>query len=228
MDFKVAGTETGITALQMDIKVEGITKEIMAEALQAAEGARLFILDKIKEVIAEPRPEIAETAPHIEVLKINPVKIGDIIGPQGKIIKSIIEATGAVINIEDDGTIQIASPDESSINAAKERILELVAEPEIGKEYLGVVTTVRDFGAFVEFMPHYEGLVHISNLEHNRTSKVEDVVKVGDKVYVKVIAIDKDGKVQLSIKDAKGNKFQKPRQDYNTNKHPHKHSYTKK
>lgn len=215
MDFKVAGTDTGITALQMDIKVEGIRKEIMAEALQKAKKARLSILEKIKKVIAEPRPEIAETAPHIEILKINPAKIGDVIGPQGKIIKSIIEATGVVINIEDDGTIQIASPDENSIKAAKEKVLELVAEPEIGKEYLGVVTTVRDFGAFVEFMPHYEGLVHISNLEHRRTQKVEDVVKVGDKVYVKIIGIDKDGKVQLSMKDAEGNKLQKPRRDYN-------------
>lgn len=225
MDFKVAGTDAGITALQMDIKVEGITKEIMAEALQAAKKARLFILNKIKEVIAEPRPEIAKTAPHIEVVKINPLKIGDVIGPQGKIIKSIIEATGAVINIEDDGTIQIASQDESSIKAAKERVLGLVAEPEIGKEYLGVVTAIRDFGAFVEFMPNHEGLVHISNLEHQRTNKVEDVVKVGDKVYVKVIAIDKDGKVQLSIKDAKGNKSQSPRRDYNSTR---KQSYHKK
>ena len=201
MDFKVAGTDQGITALQMDIKVEGITRDIMAVALEKAINARFFILDKIKETIPEPRSEISPIAPHIEVMRVKPDRIGEIIGPQGKIIKAIIEETGVAIDIEDDGTVRIASPDRDSIQKAREKIEAIVEEPEIGKIYEGVVKSVRDFGAFVEFLPRQEGLVHISNLENKRTENVADVIGFGDKVKVKVIGIDKDGKVQLSMKD---------------------------
>ena len=204
MDFKVAGTDKGITALQMDIKVEGITHEIMTIALEKAHKARFYILDKIKEVIPEPRAEISPIAPHIEVMKVKTDRIGDIIGPQGKIIKAIIEETGVAIDIEDDGTVRIASPDRDSIQKAREKIASIVEEPEIGKIYNGVVKNVRDFGCFVEFLPRQEGLVHVSNLENKRTENVADVVGFGDKVKVKVIGIDRDGKVQLSMKDVEG------------------------
>ena len=204
MDFKVAGTDKGITALQMDIKVEGITHEIMTVALEKAHKGRFFILDKIKETIAEPRPDISPIAPHIEVMKVKTDRIGDIIGPQGKMIKSIIEETGVAIDIDDDGTVRIASPDRDSIQKAREKIASIVEEPEIGKIYNGVVKNVREFGCFVEFLPRQEGLVHVSNLENKRTENVADVVGFGDKVKVKVIGIDRDGKVQLSMKDVEG------------------------
>lgn len=207
MDFKVTGTEKGITALQMDIKIEGITREIMAEALEKAKNARFFILNKIKEAIDKPRPDISEIAPRIEIIKVKTEKIGDIIGPQGKVIRKIIEETGVTIDINDDGLIQIASSDKSSIEKAKQRIMSIIEEPEVGKVYLGTVKNIREFGAFVEFLPRTEGLVHVSNLENKRTENVEDVVKMGDKVYVKVIGIDNDGKVQLSMKDAQRNKI---------------------
>ena len=207
MDFKVTGTEKGITAFQMDIKVEGITREIMAEALEKAKNARLFILDKMKQTIDRPRTEVSKIAPKIEIIKVKKEKIGDIIGPQGKVIRKIIEETGVTIDIGDDGLVQIASSDKSSIEKAKKKILSIVEEPEVGKVYLGTVKNIRDFGAFVEFLPHTEGLVHVSNLENKRTEHVEDVVKVGDKVYVKVIGIDRDGKVQLSMKDARQNRL---------------------
>ena len=207
MDFKVTGTEKGITAFQMDIKVEGITREIMAEALEKAKNARLFILDKMKQTIDRPRTEVSKIAPKIEIIKVKKEKIGDVIGPQGKVIRKIIEETGVTIDIGDDGLVQIASSDKSSIEKAKKKILSIVEEPEVGKVYLGTVKNIRDFGAFVEFLPHTEGLVHVSNLENKRTEHVEDVVKVGDKVYVKVIGIDRDGKVQLSMKDARQNRL---------------------
>lgn len=209
MDFKVTGTEKGITALQMDIKVEGITKEVMAEALEKAKNARFFILNKIKETIDKPRKEISDIAPKIEVLKVKTEKIGDIIGPQGKIIKGIIEETGVTIDIEDNGLIQIASSDKDAIEKAKQKILSIIEEPETGKIYLGTVKNIREFGAFVEFLPRQEGLVHISQMEDKRTKNVEDVVKVGDKVKVKVISIDRDGKVQLSMKDANEKSFRR-------------------
>lgn len=213
MDFKVTGTEKGITAFQMDIKVEGITREIMAEALEKAKNARLFILDKMKQTIDRPRTEVSKIAPKIEIIKVKKEKIGDIIGPQGKVIRKIIEETGVTIDIEDDGLVQIASSDKSSIEKAKKKILSIVEEPEVGKVYLGTVKNIRDFGAFVEFLPHTEGLVHISNMENKRTINVEDVVKVGDKVRVKIIGIDRDGKVQLSMKDAQRTKSD--RKDFN-------------
>lgn len=201
MDFKVAGSDKGITALQMDIKVEGITYDIMKDALTKAKDARFFILNKIKETIEAPRPDISPYAPRIEVMKVKPDKIGDIIGPQGKMIKSIIEETGVSIDIDDDGVVHIASPDKEAIEKAKRKIESLTEEPEVGKVYEGIVKNVRDFGCFVEFLPRQEGLVHISNLENKRTENVSDVVKNGDRVKVKVIGIDRDGKVQLSMKD---------------------------
>ncbi len=200
MDFKVTGTEYGITAFQMDIKVEGITQEIMGEALQKAKKAREFLLGKIKEVISQPRTEVSEYAPKIEIIHIDKEKIGDIIGPGGKVINSMIGDTDANIDIEDDGTVRIGSTDQNVIESIKKKIQALVEEPEVGKIYKGTVKAVKDFGAFVEFLPKQEGLVHISNLERKRTNKVTDVVKVRDKVKVKVVAIDK-GKVQLSMKN---------------------------
>lgn len=205
MDFKVTGTESGITALQMDIKIEGITKEILVEALEKAKKARFHILDKMKAIIENPRTEISDIAPHIEIMNVKSEKIGDIIGPQGKNIKAIIEETGVSIDIDDNGVVHIASTDKDSIQLAKKKIQSIIEEPEMGKVYKGTVKNIRDFGAFVEFLPSQEGLLHISNLEHKRTTNVKDVINIGDKIDVKIIKIDSDGKVQLSMKDAKKN-----------------------
>ena len=207
MDFKVTGSEKGITALQMDIKVEGITKEIMKDALYKAKKAREFLLKKVTDTIPAPRKELSENAPKIEMFTVKTDKIGDIIGPQGKHIKAIIEETGVTIDIDDDGTVKIGSEDQEMIDEATKRIKNMVAEPELGKVYEGKVRAVKDFGAFVEILPGKDGLVHISNLEKKRTKKTTDVVKIGDKVKVKVIKIE-NGKVQLSMKglDEKRNK----------------------
>ncbi|RLC49083.1 MAG: polyribonucleotide nucleotidyltransferase [Candidatus Cloacimonadota bacterium] len=201
MDFKVTGTKHGITALQMDIKIDGITTEIMKKALYKAKDARLFILNKILETIPQPRSDISTYAPRIETLKIPHEKIAEVIGPSGKTIKKIIEQTDVKIDIDDDGTTKIASPNKASIRKAMQMIEMLIEEPKVGKTYIGKVKNVRDFGAFVEFLPKKEGLVHVSNLEQKRTKNVRDVVKEGDEVMVKIIRIDDDGKVQLSMKD---------------------------
>ncbi|MBS3741947.1 MAG: polyribonucleotide nucleotidyltransferase [Candidatus Cloacimonetes bacterium] len=199
MDFKVTGSEKGITALQMDIKVEGITQEIMKDALYRAKEARNYILKKVKDTISEPRKQLSENAPKIKMFTVKTDKIGDIIGPQGKFIKAIIEETGVTIDIDDDGTVKIASEDQAMIDEAKRQIDNLVAEPEVGKIYEGTVRAVKDFGAFVEILPGQDGLVHISNLEKKRTKKTSDIVNVGDKVKVKVIKVE-NGKIQLSMK----------------------------
>jgi len=199
MDFKVTGSEKGITALQMDIKVEGITQEIMKDALYRAKEARSYILKKVKDTISEPRKQLSENAPKIEMFTVKTDKIGDIIGPQGKFIKAIIEETGVTIDIDDDGTVKIASEDQEMIDEAKRQIDNLIAEPEVGKIYEGTVRAVKDFGAFVEILPGQDGLVHISNLEKKRTKKTTDIVNVGDKVKVKVIKVE-NGKIQLSMK----------------------------
>jgi len=199
MDFKVTGSEKGITALQMDIKVEGITQEIMKDALYRAKEARSHILKKVKDTISEPRKQLSENAPKIEMFTVKTDKIGDIIGPQGKFIKAIIEETGVTIDIDDDGTVKIASEDQEMIDEAKRQIDNLIAEPEVGKIYEGTVRAVKDFGAFVEILPGQDGLVHISNLEKKRTKKTTDIVNVGDKVKVKVIKVE-NGKIQLSMK----------------------------
>ncbi len=205
MDFKVTGTREGITAMQMDIKIEGITKEIMGIALDKAKTARFYILDKIIETISEPRAELAETAPRIESFKIDPDKIGAVIGSGGKMIKQIIETSGAEINIEDDGTISISSPDKASIQKATEIVKNIVTEPTMNEIYEGTVSRIESYGAFVKFMSESkEGLVHISQLHSGRIAQVEDMLKLGDEVKVKFIGLDR-GKYKLSMKGVEGN-----------------------
>jgi polyribonucleotide nucleotidyltransferase len=198
MDFKVAGTREGITALQMDIKVKGISFDIMTEALAQALEGRYQILDSMVQTIAQPRPDLSPYAPRITIIKIDPEKIGAIIGPGGKVIRGIQEETGVKIDIEDDGSVYIASADGASAVQAREMIEALVEEPEIGHIYTGKVVRTTDFGAFVEFLPGQDGLVHISQLADYRVPSVEDVVQVGDEIMVMVIDIDREGKVRLS------------------------------
>ncbi len=198
MDFKVAGTRDGITALQMDIKIKGITSEIMSKALEQARIARLFILDKILEIIPEPRKELKSFAPRITVLHIAPDKIGAVIGPGGKIIRSIQEETGVKIDIEEDGTVYIASSDGPAAEKAREMVEEITEVPVIGRIYTGRVVRTTDFGAFVEILPNQDGLVHISQLDSERVNKVEDIVSVGDEITVMITNIDDTGKIRLS------------------------------
>ncbi|HUI26497.1 MAG TPA: polyribonucleotide nucleotidyltransferase [Candidatus Kryptonia bacterium] len=202
MDFKVAGTRDGITGLQMDIKVRGVTREIMREALHQAREGRLHILDIMNRTIPEPRKDISMHAPRIVTIKIKPDKIRDVIGPGGKVIRAIVEETGAKIDIEDDGTVFIASADGASLQKAIDRIEGLTAEAQVGKIYKGKVRKIVDFGAFVEIMPGTDGLVHISQLANTRVQKVSDVLKEGDEVMVKVLEVDKQGKIRLSRKEA--------------------------
>jgi polyribonucleotide nucleotidyltransferase len=200
MDFKVAGSKDGITAFQLDIKIGGLTIEIMREALERAREARLFIIDKMMETIAEPRADISEYAPRIITVKIKPDRIGEVIGPGGKMIRSIIEATGTTIDIEDDGTVHIGSVDGAAGERAKEMVLALVEEPEVDRVYQGTVKRVADFGAFVEILPNTDGLLHVSEIAYEHVRSVDDVMKVGDKFEVKVLSVDPDGKVRLSRK----------------------------
>ncbi len=200
MDFKVAGTAQGITAFQLDIKIGGLTIELMQTALEQARQGRLFILDKMNQAISAPKPELSPYAPRIITIKIPIDKIGEVIGPGGKMIRSIIEATGAKIDIEDDGTVTIASVDQLAGEAARDKILALTEEAEVGKVYIGKVKRIAAFGAFVEILPNVDGLVHISELERYRVARVEDVVNIGDEIKVKVIGIDPEGKVRLSRK----------------------------
>ena len=202
MDFKVAGTEKGITAIQMDIKIDGINRQIFEQALEQARKGRAYILGKMLECIPAPRPSLKEHAPKITTLKINPDKIKDVIGPGGKVIKKITEESGAKIDIEEDGTVYVAAADQASANKAIEAINAITAEPELGKIYTGKVTRLMNFGAFVEFMPGREGLVHISQLAKERVEKVEDVVNVGDEIVVKLVEIDAKGRMNLSRKAA--------------------------
>jgi polyribonucleotide nucleotidyltransferase len=200
MDFKVAGTQGGITALQMDIKIEGITEEIMKVALAQAQEGRVHILGEMSKAIAEGRSELGEFAPRIEVMHVPTDKIRDVIGSGGKVIREIVEKTGAKINIEDDGTVKIASSNAKEIEAAKKWIHTIVAEPEVGEIYEGTVVKTADFGAFVNFFGPKDGLVHISQLANDRVAKTSDVVKEGDKVFVKLMGFDERGKVRLSMK----------------------------
>lgn len=202
MDFKVAGTEKGVTALQMDIKIEGLSREILEEALGQAKKGRMHILNSMLETIDQPRTELSQYAPKILKMAIKPDKIRDVIGPSGKQINKIIEETGVKIDIEQDGTIFISSTDAASNEYAKKIIGDLVREVEVGEIYLGTVKRVEKFGAFVELFKGKEGLVHISQLAEERVGKVEDVVKIGDEVLVKVKEIDNQGRVNLSRKDA--------------------------
>ncbi|WP_251424064.1 polyribonucleotide nucleotidyltransferase [Veillonella agrestimuris] len=201
MDFKVAGTAKGVTAIQMDIKISGLSREILDEALQQAHKGRMHIMNIMLDTIAEPRQEMSPYAPRITTIKIDPEKIRDVIGTGGKVIRSIIEETGAKIDIEDDGTVFIASVDQEGARKAQEIIENLTKEVEVGEVYMGKVTRLMAFGAFVEVLPGKEGLVHISKLAKERVENVEDVVSVGDEIMVKVIEIDKQGRVNLSRKD---------------------------
>jgi polyribonucleotide nucleotidyltransferase len=198
MDFKVTGTRQGITAFQMDVKVQGLQIDTMRVALDKARNARLFILDAMDRTIAAPRPDLSPYAPRIITMKIKVDKIGTVIGPGGKMIRSIVETTGAKVDIEDDGTILIASVDQDAGEAARKMIERLVEEAEVGKVYEGTVKRIAEFGAFVEILPELDGLLHISELDVTRVNRTEDVLKLGDTVKVKVIEISPDGKIRLS------------------------------
>jgi polyribonucleotide nucleotidyltransferase len=200
MDFKVAGTRDGITALQMDIKVDGVTPEIMAQALEQARGGRLHILDRMLEALPEARPSISSYAPRILTIRVPVDKIRDVIGPGGKMIRSIVERTGCKIDVEDDGRVSIASVDEAAARKAVAIIEELTATPELNKSYLGKVVRVVDFGAFVEILPGTDGLLHVSEMAHHRVNDVRSEVNEGDQVLVKVVSIDPSGKIRLSRK----------------------------
>ena len=202
MDFKVAGTLRGITALQMDIKIDGITAEIMKHALHQAKDGRLHIFNLMQERIHGPRENISEFAPRITTIQINPDKIREVIGKGGVTIRGIIEETGANIDITDKGVVTIAAVDKNACEAAIARINSIIAEPEVGKIYTGIVNKIMDFGAFVNFMPGRDGLVHISQIAAKRVEKVEDYLKEGQEVKVKVLEVDRQGKVRLSIKEA--------------------------
>ena len=202
MDFKVTGTKNGVTALQMDIKIGGITSELMREALAQAKAGRLHILGCMAQALTEPRTKLSAFAPRIFPMKIKQDKIRDVIGPGGKMIRSIIAETGVKINVEDTGDVTIASSDEASAQKAIDMIKRLTEEVEVGKIYLGTVRKIMDFGAFVEVLPGTDGLVHISQLAHHRVKAVTDEVSEGDQVMVKVLEIDKQGKIRLSRKEA--------------------------
>jgi len=201
MDFKVAGTELGVTALQMDIKIQGITREIMATALSQAKDARLHILGEMNKVISEPRSEMSEWAPTIVTFKIDPEKIRDVIGKGGAVIRAMTEETGATIDIEQDGTVRIASVDGASGKEARRRIELITAEVEVGRVYEGKVARLMDFGAFVTILPGKDGLVHISQISNERVEKVSDKLAEGDVVKVKVLEVDRQGRVRLSMKE---------------------------
>ena len=201
MDFKVAGTEAGINALQMDIKVDGITSEIMSQALVQAKEARLHILAEMSKVISKPKEDMSEYAPRYTHVKIDPSKIAAVIGKGGAVIRSIVEATGAVIDINDDGVIKIAATDQMISDHAKSMIEEITAGPQINKIYEGKVVKIMDFGAFVSITPNQDGLVHISQISQERVNNVSDVLSEGDVVKVKVLEVDKQGRVKLTMKD---------------------------
>ncbi|MBI5183308.1 MAG: polyribonucleotide nucleotidyltransferase [Nitrospinae bacterium] len=203
MDFKVAGTKRGITAFQMDIKIDGVTREIIEEALEQAREGRLYILEKMNSVISEVRPELSEYAPRIKTIKINSDKVKDVIGPGGKIIRNIIEETGVIIDIEDNGVISIVSTNKESTEKAIDIIRRLTQEAEVGEIYMGKVKKIMDFGAFVEIFPGTDGLVHISQISDRRVNKVSDELKEGDEIMVKVLEVTSEGKIRLSHKEAK-------------------------
>jgi polyribonucleotide nucleotidyltransferase len=201
MDFKVAGTATGVTALQMDIKIAGINREVLERALKQAHAGRMFILGKMSEAISTPRQDLSPYAPKVLSLRINPDKIRDVIGPGGRVINKIIEETGVKIDIEQDGRVFISGVDSAGAEQAKEIILNITREVEVGATYVGKVMRVEKYGAFVEVLPGKEGLVHISQLDLNRINKVEDVCDVGDQIKVKVTEIDNQGRINLSRKE---------------------------
>jgi len=204
MDFKVAGTEDGITGFQMDTKITGVTKNVLKDALYQAKEGRLHILKKMKEALSQPRPELSVHAPRIITIYVKQEKIKDVIGPGGKNIKGIIEKTGVKIDIDDSGKVNIASSDDEAAQKAIAMVKELTQEAEVGKIYLGKVRKIMDFGAFVEIFPGTDGLIHISQLAEERVKDVKDILKEGDEVLVKVLEVDKQGKIRLSRKEALG------------------------
>jgi polyribonucleotide nucleotidyltransferase len=204
MDFKVTGTLDGVTALQMDIKIDGITPEIMSEALRQAKAGRIHILGEMSKVISVPREEMSEHAPRIVTFKIPPDKIRDVIGKGGATIRQITEETGATIDIDDDGTIKIASVDNAAGLAARSRVESITADVEVGAVYEGKVAKLMDFGAFVNILPGKDGLVHISQISEERVESVSDKLSEGDMVKVKVLEVDKQGRIRLSMKAVNG------------------------
>jgi len=201
MDFKVAGTRTGVTSIQMDIKIQGITEGVLKQALTQARQARMEVLDIMDAAIARPRTSLSPYAPRIITFKIPTDKIREVIGPGGKVIRGIVEQTGVKIDIEDDGTVAIASVDEAAAQRAMDIIGKIVEVPEVGKVYLGKVVKIMEFGAFVQILPGTDGLLHISQISTERIKRVEDVLKEGDEVHVKVLEVDKSGKIRLSRKE---------------------------
>jgi polyribonucleotide nucleotidyltransferase len=200
MDFKVAGTKTGITSIQMDIKIEGLDLQIMKEALAQAKEGRLHILGEMNKALSASRADLSAYAPRIVTININPEKIGDLIGPKGKTIRGIQDETGAELTVDDTGLVTIAAVGGEAMQRARQMVQAITAEPEIGATYEGTVKTTTAFGAFVEIMPGTEGLVHISELKHGRTDKTEDVVNKGDRVTVKLLDRDERGRLRLSMK----------------------------
>jgi polyribonucleotide nucleotidyltransferase len=200
MDFKVAGTTNGVTALQMDIKIDGITREIMEKALEQAREGRLHILGRMGESIRSHRTEMSSYAPRFITMKINPEKIRDVIGKGGATIRALTEETGTSIDITDDGSVKIASTDQAAGEEARRRIEELTADVEVGRVYTGRVVKIMDFGAFVAILPGRDGLVHISQISNDRVENVSDFLKEGDSVTVKVLEVDKQGRIRLSMK----------------------------
>jgi polyribonucleotide nucleotidyltransferase len=201
MDFKVAGTANGVTALQMDIKIQGITEEIMEIALNQANEARLHILAEMNKVMDKPRATVSENAPSMAMMKIDPDKIRDVIGKGGAVIRSITEETGASIDIDDDGNIRIYGEDANSRDAAIARVMSITAEAEVGKLYMGKVARIVDFGAFITILPGKDGLVHISQISSDRVENIGDYLKEGQEVLVKVTDLDARGRIKLSIKE---------------------------
>jgi len=199
MDFKVAGTRQGITVVQMDVKIDGISRKIIEEALDRAKKARYEILDVMEKTISKPRAELSPYAPCIFTIQINPNKIGELIGPGGKVINKIIDETGAEIDIQDSGLVFITSEKKESAEKAVDLIKNITREVKAGEIFQGKVKTILDFGAFVEILPGQDGLIHISKLSDKRVEKVEDVVKIGDTVSVKVISVDDQGRINLSL-----------------------------
>ena len=203
MDFKVAGTHKGITSIQMDLKIDGLTPEIIKEALAVTHKGRDYIIDEvILKSIPAPRPEVSEYAPKMITMKVPVDKIADVIGKQGSVIKQIVADTGAKVDIEEDGSVFISGVDKTSLEAARAMIEAIIFEPVVGEIYEGVVTRIIPIGAFVEFAPKKEGMVHISKLDKKRTEKVEDVCNVGDRIKVKFLGVDEKGRFNLSRKDA--------------------------
>jgi len=202
MDFKVAGTAQGITAIQMDIKTIGVSRDIMAQALEQARQGRLFILERMEAILKTPRSQLSTYAPRILTLKVHRDKVREVIGPGGKVIRGIIEMTGVTIDVEDDGTIKIASVDEAAAQKAVRMIQELTQEAEVGRIYEGKIRKIMDFGAFVEIFPGTDGLLHISQISDKRVNKVSDELREGDYILVKVLDVDQNGRIKLSHKEA--------------------------